>query len=60
MYLHTWCGGLIYRPAVVVLLESLKPSWIRSLSPILFELQPYLQGIRMKLLSLKLIAFVLL
>jgi hypothetical protein len=37
MYVHTWCGGLIYRPVVVVLLESLKPSWIRSLNPSLVE-----------------------
>jgi hypothetical protein len=36
--LHNWCDGLIYRPVVAVLLESLKPTWIRSLSPSLFEL----------------------
>jgi hypothetical protein len=35
---HTWCDDLIYRPVVVVLLESLKPSWIKGLSPSLVEL----------------------
>jgi len=34
---YTWCDGLIYRLVVAVLLESLKPSWIRSLSPSLVE-----------------------
>jgi hypothetical protein len=42
---NTWRSSLIYRLVVTDLLEFLKPNWTRSLSPSLFEPQPYLQEI---------------
>jgi hypothetical protein len=48
---NTWHSGLIYRLVVTDLLEFLKPNWTRGLSPSLFESQPYLQEIWIRLQS---------